>query len=53
MKGPKNVWVDAGTEFKRSFRTLCQKNEIKVDKTCSEKKIAFAEGFIGPLKKIR
>ena len=34
-KRPKKVWVDAGTEFKGSFSTLCQKNEIEVYKTFS------------------
>ena len=24
IKRPKKVWVDAGTEFKSSFSTLCQ-----------------------------
>ena len=27
-KRPKNAWVDAWTEFKESFGTLCQNNEI-------------------------
>ena len=27
------MWVDAGTEFKGSFITVCQKNEIEVYKT--------------------
>ena len=34
---PKKVWVAAGTEFKGSFSTLCQKKDIEVDKTFSEK----------------
>ena len=42
-KRPKKVWVDAGTEFKGSFSTLCQKNEIEVYKTFSEKKSAFGK----------
>ena len=46
---PKKVWVDAGTEFKGSFSTLCQKNEIEVYKTFSEKKSAFAERNIRSL----
>ena len=29
-KRPKKVWVDAGTEFKGSFGTLCQKIEIEL-----------------------
>ena len=29
-KRPKKVWVDAGTKFKGSFSTLCQKNDIEV-----------------------
>ena len=49
-KRPKKVWVDAGTEFKGSFSTLCQKNEIEVFKTFSEKKSAFAERNIRSLK---
>ena len=36
-KRPKKAWVDAGTEFKGSFSTLCQKNEIEVYKTFSKK----------------
>ena len=36
-KRPKKVWVDAGTKFKGSFSTLCQKNDIEVYKTFSEK----------------
>ena len=51
-KRPKNVWVDAGTEFKGSFSTLCQKNEIEVYKTLSEKKSAFAERNIRSLKNL-
>ena len=34
---PKKVWVDAGTKFKGSLSTLCQKKEIEVYKTFSEK----------------
>ena len=44
------MWVDAGTEFKGSFSTMCQKNEIEVYKTFSEKKSAFAERNIRSLK---
>ena len=51
-KRPKKVWVDAGTEFKGSFSTLCQKNEIEVYKTFSEKKSAFAERNIRLLKNL-
>ena len=40
-KRPKKMWVDAGTEFKGSSSTLCQKNEIEVYKTFSEKKISI------------
>ena len=36
-KRPKKVWVDAGTEFKGSFSTSCQKKEIEVYNTFSEK----------------
>ena len=43
IKRPKKVWVDAGTKFKGSSSTLCEKNEIEVYKTFSEKKSAFAE----------
>ena len=51
-KRPKKVWVDAGTEFKGSFSTLCQKNEIEVYKTFSEKKSAFAQRKIRSLKNL-
>ena len=44
--------MDAGTEFKGSFSTLCQKNETEVFKTFSEKKSAFAERNIRLLKKL-
>ena len=37
------MWVAAGRDFEDSFSTLCQKNEIEVNKTFSEKKSAFAE----------
>ena len=46
------MWVDAGTEFKGSFRTLCQKIDIDVYKTFSEKKSAFAERNIQSLKNL-
>ena len=51
-KQPKKVWVDAGTEFKGSFSTLCQKNDIEVYKTFSEEKSAFAERNIRSLKNL-
>ena len=38
---PKKMWVDAGTEFKGSFSTLCQENKIEVYKIFSEKKISI------------
>ena len=46
------MWVDAGTEFKGSFSTLCQKIEIYVYKTFSEKKLAFAERNIRSFKNV-
>ena len=46
------MWVDAGTEFKGFFSTLCQKNEIKVCKTFSEKISAFAERNIQSLQNL-
>ena len=51
-KRPKKVWLDAGTEIKGSFSTLCQKNEIEVYKTFSEKKSAFAERNLRSLKNL-
>ena len=51
-KQPKKLWVDAGAEFKGSFSTLCQKNEIEVYKVFSEKKSAFAERNIRSLKNL-
>ena len=51
-KQPKNVWVDAGTEFKGNFKTLCQRRNIKIYQTFSEKKSAFAERNIRSLKNI-
>ena len=44
------MFVDAGTEFKGSCSTLCQKNEIEAYKTFSEKKSEFAERNIRSLK---
>ena len=52
-KRPKKMWVHAGTEFKCSLSTLCQKNEIEVDKIFSEKKSAFSENNIRSLKNLR
>ena len=46
------MWVDAGTEFKGSFSTLCHKNEIELYKTFSEKKTAFAVRNIRSLKNL-
>ena len=48
----KKVWVDAGTVFKGSFSTLCQKKAIEVHKTFSEKKSAFSERNIRSLKNL-
>ena len=36
-KQPQKVWVDKGTEFKGSFKTLCEKKGIKTYTTESEK----------------
>ena len=43
-------WLDAGTECTGSFSTMCQKNEIEVYRTLSEKKSAFAKRNIRSLK---
>ena len=51
-KQPKKVWVDAGTEFKGNFKTLCQRRNIAIYQTFSEKKSAFAERNIRSLKNI-
>ena len=51
-KQHKKVWVDAGTELKVSFSTLCQKNEFEVYKTFSERKSEFAERNIRSLKSL-
>ena len=51
-KQPKKVWVDAGTEFKGNFKTLCQRRNITIYQTFSEKKSAFAERNIRSLKNI-
>ena len=45
-KQPQKVGVDKGTEFKGSFKTLCEKKGIKTYTTESEKKFAFAETII-------
>ena len=42
-KQPQKVWVDDGTEFLGAIRTLCNKQEIQLYSTFSEKKSAFAE----------
>ena len=52
QKQPKKVWVDAGTEFKGNFKTLCQRRNIEIYETFSEKKSAFAERNIRSLKNI-
>ena len=49
-KQPKKVWVDKGTEFKGSFKTLCEEKDIESYTTESEKKSAFAERNIRSLK---
>ena len=51
-KQPQKVWVDKGTEFKESFKTLCEKKGIKTYTTESEKKSAFAERTIRSLKSL-
>ena len=52
VKQPKKVWVDQGTEFKGSFKNLCEKKGIELYTTHSEKKSAFAERNIRSLKNI-
>ena len=37
VKQPKKVWVDQGTEFKGSFKNLCEKKGIELYTTHSEK----------------
>ena len=37
-KQPQKVWLDKGTEFKGSFKTLCEKMGIRTYTTESEKK---------------
>ena len=39
QKQPKKVWVDAGTEFKGNFKTLCQVRNIEIYQTFSEKSL--------------
>ena len=51
-KQPEKVWVDKGTEFKRSFKALCKKKGINTYSTESEKKSAFAERSIRSLKNL-
>ena len=48
----RETWVDKGTEFKGSFKTLCEKKGIKTYTTESEKKFAFAERNIRSLKSL-
>ena len=52
VKQTKKVWVDQGTEFKGSFKNLCEKKGIEIYTTHSEKKSAFAERNIRSLKNI-
>ena len=52
QKQPKKIWVDAGTEFKGNFKTLCRRRNIEIYHTFSEKKSAFAERNIRSLKNI-
>ena len=52
VKQPQKVWVDAGSEFKGSFKTLCEKKQFQIYKTFSEKKSAFAERNIRSLKNL-
>ena len=40
-KQPKKIWVDKGTEFKGSFKSLCEEKDIETYTTESEKKICF------------
>ena len=49
---PKKNWVDKGTEFKGSFKTLFEKKGIKTYTTESEKKSGFAERNIRSLKSL-
>ena len=42
-KQPKEVWVDKGTGFEGSFKTLFEEKGIKIYRRESEKKFAFAE----------
>ena len=51
-KKPEKVWVDKGTEFKGEFKKLCDKKNIHIYSTHSEKKSAFAERNIRSLKNI-
>ena len=51
-KQPKKVWVDQGSEFRGTFRDLCDRKNIHLYHTFSEKKSAFAERNIRSLKSI-
>ena len=51
-KKPKKVWVDDGTEFKGVSKDFCEKNNVHIYKTFSEKNSAFAERNIRSLKNI-
>ena len=49
--GPKNIWVDKGTEFAGAFKKFRAAEGIQVYSTMSETKAAFAERTIRSLKK--
>ena len=49
-KKAKKVWVDKGTEFKESIKTLCEEKGTETNTTESEKKSACAERNIQSLK---
>ena len=51
-KHPKKICVDAGTEIKGNFKTLCQRRNIEIYQTFSKKKTAFAERNIRSLRNI-
>ena len=46
----KNIWVDKGTEFARTFKKFCAAEEIQVYSTMNETMAAFAERTIRSLK---
>ena len=50
--GPKEIWVEKGTEFVREFKKLCKAEGIQLYSTMSETKAAFAERTIRSLKNI-